>query len=109
MADGQKFKPGVISDQLREAVGLHHDKIPIWVYRMRILGYPPGWLKIADMSKTVIAMHDGSEESENVTAQPREAEYNVESLVVYPGFNAPLPEGVHDVIICLNELFFISS
>ena len=103
LADGEKFKPGTVSDQLREAIGLHQDKIPIWVYRMRVLGYPPGWLKIADMSKTVIPIHDGSEESEKVLP-PQEATYNVESLVVYPGFNAPLPDGIHDV----NNFSFIT-
>lgn len=99
MADGEKFKPGVIGDQLLEAIGLHPKEIPIWVYRMRVLGYPPGWLKVADMSKTVVSMHDGSEEVGTLATQPCEAEYNVESLVVYPGFNSPLPEGVEDVTI----------
>lgn len=97
MADGEKFKPGVISDKLREAIGLHRDKIPIWVYRMRVLGYPPGWLNIADMSKTVVPIHDGNGEADVKPDPTQEATYNLESLVVYPGFNASLPEGVNDV------------
>lgn len=28
---------------------------------MRILGYPPGWLKEADMSKTVVSIIDDSQ------------------------------------------------
>lgn len=49
-------KPGVISERLRQAIGLDDDKLPIWIYRMRVLGYPPGWLKIADMSQTIVPL-----------------------------------------------------
>ena len=34
---------------------------------MRVLGYPPGWLKEADMSRTVVAMIDDSESQVNHT------------------------------------------
>ena len=62
---------------------------------MRVLGYPPGWLKAADMTKTVVAIIDGSQGDDEVPSQ-EDKTYNVEQLVVYPGFNAPLPEGVKD-------------
>lgn len=64
---------------------------------MRVLGYPPGWLNIADMSKTVVPIHDGDGEVDVEPDPTQEATYNLESLVVYPGFNAPLPQGVNDV------------
>ncbi|CAG2166983.1 unnamed protein product, partial [Oppiella nova] len=48
--NSSKIKPGVISEELREAAGIHRDKLPIWIYRMRVLGYPPGYLKQAQVS-----------------------------------------------------------
>lgn len=42
------FRPGEISDALREALGIGPSDIPEWIYRMRrrgfIDGYPPGYL-----------------------------------------------------------------
>lgn len=42
------FRPGRISDSLREALGIGRYDIPEWIYRMRdkgfIDGYPPGYL-----------------------------------------------------------------
>lgn len=36
--------PGKMSSELRHALGLHTHQISETVYRMRLLGYPPGWL-----------------------------------------------------------------
>ncbi|VDQ07937.1 unnamed protein product [Trichobilharzia regenti] len=36
--------------KLRKALGLGRHDIPIHIYRMRSLGYPPGWLKKAAVS-----------------------------------------------------------
>lgn len=63
LAADKKCQPGVVSSELKQALGLHDDKLPIWIYRMRLLGYPPGWLKVADMSKTVMPLLDGSKET----------------------------------------------
>uniref|UniRef100_A0A183SAR3 PSP domain-containing protein n=1 Tax=Schistocephalus solidus TaxID=70667 RepID=A0A183SAR3_SCHSO len=41
------YKPGKISSELRRALNLGKHDIPIHVYRMRSLGYPPGWLNKA--------------------------------------------------------------
>ncbi|KAI1711771.1 PSP domain-containing protein [Ditylenchus destructor] len=41
---GTSFKPGVVSDSLREALGLGPRDIPEWIYRF-IEGYPPAYLK----------------------------------------------------------------
>ena len=40
-----QFKPGVLSQELRDALGLRSSEIPLHIYQMRILGYPPGWLE----------------------------------------------------------------
>lgn len=55
------FKPGVISEPLQIALGLSKDAVPLWIHRMRVLGYPPGWLRKADMTNTTIKVFDGTE------------------------------------------------
>ena len=96
LKEAKEIRPGHVSERLREALGLDPDKLPIWIYRMRIIGYPPGWLDYADMSKTVVPIiEDGSHARSSQDTDPS-ATYNPEQLVVYPGFNAPLPEGVND-------------
>ena len=40
-----QFKPGRLSDTLREALGLNDDELPMHIYQMRNLGYPPGWME----------------------------------------------------------------
>ena len=44
------IKPGSEpSKKLREALGLRHNQLPPYVYRLRELGYPPGWLREAQI------------------------------------------------------------
>nr|5LXR_B Chain B, Zinc finger CCHC domain-containing protein 8 [Homo sapiens]5LXY_C Chain C, Zinc finger CCHC domain-containing protein 8 [Homo sapiens]5LXY_D Chain D, Zinc finger CCHC domain-containing protein 8 [Homo sapiens]5LXY_F Chain F, Zinc finger CCHC domain-containing protein 8 [Homo sapiens]5LXY_H Chain H, Zinc finger CCHC domain-containing protein 8 [Homo sapiens]5LXY_J Chain J, Zinc finger CCHC domain-containing protein 8 [Homo sapiens]5LXY_L Chain L, Zinc finger CCHC domain-containing len=43
--DSMRFKPGVISEELQDALGVTDKSLPPFIYRMRQLGYPPGWLK----------------------------------------------------------------
>ncbi|VDN28676.1 unnamed protein product [Gongylonema pulchrum] len=42
------FRPGYVSDSLRDALGIGKHDIPEWIYRMRqkgfVEGYPPGYL-----------------------------------------------------------------
>ncbi|KAA0200313.1 Protein mcm10 [Fasciolopsis buskii] len=45
--DFNKFRPGHLSRELRRALNLDRHEIPVHVYRMRSLGYPPGWLRKA--------------------------------------------------------------
>ena len=59
----QKFghlTPGLPSDKLREALGLRKDEAPKYIYLMRELGYPPGWLKHAEIQSSGISLyHEG--------------------------------------------------
>lgn len=48
------LRPGCISDKLREALGLRRGEIPFFFYRMRVLGYPPGWLEDAKVEHSGI-------------------------------------------------------
>ena len=73
---------------------------------MRILGYPPAWMKQAEMSTlNVIDIPGSSQKSDQrnpfLTREDGEindsAQYNKDSLIEFPGFNAPIPENVKDV------------
>ena len=57
---GQKFdhlQPGLPSDKLREALGLRSDELPRYIYDMRELGYPPGWLVAARVTNSGLALY----------------------------------------------------
>ncbi len=54
------FTPGKISDSLREALQLNKKQLPPYIYIMRELGYPIGWLKEAMVKKSGITVVDGS-------------------------------------------------
>lgn len=53
------FVPGRISDQLREAFGIKPNQLPPFIYIMRDLGYPKGWLLEAQIKNNKLAVHNG--------------------------------------------------
>ena len=67
---------------------------------MRILGYPPSWMKEAQLS--LLSVINDSESTENPFGYEdgelvNNLQYNKDSLIEFPGFNCPLPDGVKDV------------
>ncbi|XP_076348003.1 LOW QUALITY PROTEIN: zinc finger CCHC domain-containing protein 8 homolog [Tachypleus tridentatus] len=101
----QKFKPGTISNELRQALDLLPNQLPQYIYRMRILGYPPGWLKEAEIESSGIMMygsdgkavhHDENIEDGEVDVDSLKVQYDPMKLVDYPGFNVPIPYGFID-------------
>ncbi|RMC05784.1 hypothetical protein DUI87_17327 [Hirundo rustica rustica] len=94
-----KFKPGVISGVLQDALGVTDKSLPPFIYRMRQLGYPPGWLKEAEMEHSGLALYDGKGEAEaedEGSPKPKRITYDVSKLVNYPGFNISTPSGIPD-------------
>ena len=89
-----RFKPGVISDELREALGINEQDLPPYIYRMRHLGYPPGYLPKATKPSLLIYDGDGSinDYIEEQDEQKNEEHFR-SSFIEYPGFNTPIPEG----------------
>ncbi|XP_002166454.1 zinc finger CCHC domain-containing protein 8 [Hydra vulgaris] len=90
------FKPGTISEALQEALGISlKTHLPPYIYKMRQLGYPPSWLKPMEESLKIYGIEGfaieepGAEEGEIATAK-------IPEIIMYPGFNAPVPEGVQD-------------
>ncbi|NXW66164.1 ZCHC8 protein, partial [Eurystomus gularis] len=94
-----KFKPGVISGELQDALGVTDKSLPPFIYRMRQLGYPPGWLKEAEMEHSGLALYDGKEDGgteDEGSCQPKRTTYDVSKLINYPGFNTSTPSGIPD-------------
>ncbi|XP_042661233.1 zinc finger CCHC domain-containing protein 8 isoform X4 [Tyto alba] len=94
-----KFKPGVISGELQDALGVTDKSLPPFIYRMRQLGYPPGWLKEAEMEHSGLALYDGKDDGgseDEGSRQPKCITYDVSKLINYPGFNISTPSGIPD-------------
>uniref|UniRef100_A0A8C1R2Y4 Zinc finger, CCHC domain containing 8 n=1 Tax=Cyprinus carpio TaxID=7962 RepID=A0A8C1R2Y4_CYPCA len=90
-----KYKPGILSQELLDALGINTKTLPPFIYRMRELGYPPGWLKEAEMENSGLMLYDGSnDEDENNHSQ--KISYDVSKLVDFPGFNVSIPPNVRD-------------
>lgn len=47
------------SKELSDALGVVANTLPPFIYRMRELGYPPGWLKEAEMENSGLMLYDG--------------------------------------------------
>ncbi|KAM5194751.1 zinc finger CCHC domain-containing protein 8 isoform 2-T2 [Mantella aurantiaca] len=96
-----KFKPGIISSELQEALGITNEHLPPFIYRMRQLGYPPGWLKDAELENSGLALYDGKDASdgeieEDPAAQNKSVSYDLSKLISFPGFNFPTSSEVAD-------------
>ena len=88
-----KFKPGIISGKLREALGIGEQEVPMYIYRMRYLGYPPGYLP--KEAKPSLLLYDGDGNINDYVEEEnsKDGDHIRNSLIEYPGFNTPLPEG----------------
>ncbi|XP_035514468.1 zinc finger CCHC domain-containing protein 8, partial [Morone saxatilis] len=92
-----KYKPGVMSEELLTALGIDGDTLPPLIYRMRQLGYPPGWLKEAEMENSGLTMYDGNVSNDgNDNPNSQNISYDVSKLVDFPGFNVPAPNKIKD-------------
>ncbi|KAM3938019.1 zinc finger CCHC domain-containing protein 8 [Leptodactylus fuscus] len=95
-----RFKPGMISEELQEALGISDRHLPPFIYRMRELGYPPGWLKDAELEDSGLSLYDGKDTSdgeiEEAMPKKKQVSYDVSKLINFPGFNMPPPPGVSD-------------
>lgn len=99
MEDDQKYghiKPGKISNALREALGLRKNQLPGYVYTMRILGYPPGWLEEAKYVNSNLNMFDSEGKTVKKAAPKKKKGLDPEKIVDYPGFNVPMEKGYRD-------------
>lgn len=96
------LRPGQISSRLQKALGLKSKDLPVHVFRMRKLGYPPGWLEEAKVSHSGINLFgsDGavileSDDEEGQVEQIKD-KYDASKVIEYPGFNVDAPEDAYD-------------
>ncbi|XP_021918668.1 zinc finger CCHC domain-containing protein 8 homolog isoform X2 [Zootermopsis nevadensis] len=105
--DEQKFAsfvPGQISNKLRKALGLAKHQLPNHIYKMRTLGYPPGWMEDAKISHSGLTLYDckgkevpdlETEEGEIIPEGSRD-KYDIKKIISYPGFNVPCSPSTKD-------------
>ncbi|KAK5644889.1 hypothetical protein RI129_006189 [Pyrocoelia pectoralis] len=92
----EDFKPGKISSKLQEALGLRYNQLPEHIYRMRKLGYPPGWFNefiASKESNLVLFDFNGKDASEQ---KKMVQDLDVNKIIDYHGFNVPLQKGFKD-------------
>eukprot|EP00064_Thunnus_orientalis_P013393 superscaffoldBa00002172_g13432 len=95
-----KYKPGIMRQdcyfELLSALGIDGTTLPPLIYRMRQLGYPPGWLKEAEMENSGLTLYDGNVSKEGENTNTQNISYDVSKLVDFPGFNVPVPNKMKD-------------
>ncbi|KAI5720490.1 hypothetical protein M8J77_007427 [Diaphorina citri] len=93
------LKPGVISKRLRKALNISHDQLPLHLYRMRLVGYPPAWLEEAKVKHSGITVFDSSgqaladPEDEDGEIEVDRCKYDMKKIIEFPGFNVRPPKG----------------
>ncbi|XP_076007180.1 zinc finger CCHC domain-containing protein 8 isoform X2 [Genypterus blacodes] len=94
-----KYKPGVMSEELLAALGVEGNRLPPLIYRMRQLGYPPGWLKETEMENSGLTLYDGNGSNDGSIPEETDKQktsYDVSKLVNFPGFNVPAQHNMKD-------------
>uniref|UniRef100_A0A8C4QAV4 Zinc finger CCHC domain-containing protein 8 n=1 Tax=Eptatretus burgeri TaxID=7764 RepID=A0A8C4QAV4_EPTBU len=93
----EHFKPGIYSSDLQEALGMIENHLPPFIYRMRQLGYPPGWLREAETESSGLTIHDSevglsdgdiNNDCDKIPHDQR-VTYDLGKVVDFPGFNTP--------------------
>ncbi|XP_053665080.1 zinc finger CCHC domain-containing protein 8 homolog [Anopheles marshallii] len=96
------FVPGTLSLDLRNALGLGPRDLPLHVYKMRVYGYPLGWLEDAKITHSGLQLFgsngDAVQDSDNSDGEVDNArmKYDVRKIIAYPGFNVPPPPEMFD-------------
>ncbi|XP_043788403.1 zinc finger CCHC domain-containing protein 8 homolog [Apis laboriosa] len=107
LEDNQRFGhiiPGQLSNNLRKALGLRSNELPRHIYRMRMLGYPPGWLEEARLQHSGLSLfnsdgipvEDPNDEPGSIIEEGDRDQYDIKKIYDFPGFNVPAPPGTRD-------------
>jgi len=81
----RRFQPGIISYELRQALGIRENQLPIYIYNMRRCGYPPGWLREARVKKSGLQVFHDNEEGEIIETKKSEPIDPTGQDNVFPG------------------------
>lgn len=86
--------PGRLTHELRQALGLRKRDLPVHIYRMRLFGYPPGWLEDAKITHSGLQLFNSngdpvqdSDESDGEVDTVKPTKYDVRKIISFPGFN----------------------
>lgn len=108
MDEDQKFshlQPGKLSENLRDALGLDDNELPPYIYKMRSLGYPPGWIAEFQEKSSDLCLFDIEGKDMNKSKSKRTI-LDKNNIIDYPGFNVPMEKGVKDVgKLCYDKFF----
>lgn len=89
--------PGKISDDLRAALGIHSNQIPVHVYKMRQFGYPPGWFEEAKVHNSGLSLFIEKDKKQvHPGADSNDFKYNIQKFYDFPGFNVKPDPPFHD-------------
>lgn len=75
--------------------------LPPWIYQMRVLGYPPGWLEEAKVFYSNLDMFDAEGHSVRQKGHKKHQGLDPEKVINYPGFNTQMEKYVKDVSILI--------
>ncbi|CAF3862718.1 unnamed protein product [Adineta steineri] len=81
----RRFAPGCVGYELRQALGLRDNQIPMYIYNMRRCGYPPGWLREARVKKSGLQVFHDNEEGEIIETKKSEPIDPTGQDNVFPG------------------------
>ena len=86
--------PGTISDELKSALGiLSSNQIPLHVYRMRLFGYPPGWIEEAKIHNSGLALFVDKDKKQlqpgldDGEMEETDFKFDLQKIHDFPGFN----------------------
>jgi zinc finger CCHC domain-containing protein 8 len=99
------LKPGEISNELREALGVNENEIPLHVYRMRMCGYPTAWLeeaKVQDSGLSMFIQNDTNLNSDGDVTEENGFKYDIQKIHDFPGFNVDPPTKFIDMFQVYN-------
>lgn len=79
--------PGQLSDDLKSALGLTDNQLPLHIYKMRNFGYPPAWLEEAKVYYSGLQiLTDKSNEFADDKVRNR-FKYDIQRIYDFPGLN----------------------
>ena len=92
------FKPGEPSQALRNALGMRDNGLPEYIYRMRVIGYPPAWLLEAQDETSGVNLLDseGNVVGGDRHHNPSGIEYDFKRIIDFPGFNVIPSKDIKD-------------
>lgn len=76
-------------------MNLRDEELPEYIYRMRRLGYPPGWMKEISQNESDLVVFDFEGKTESKKRKPVE-EFDADLIIEYTGFNTPMGKYVRD-------------